>query len=82
VAHGAGMAALALLGALIEVIAQPLYIWLFGIATYGLYIVLWSAVNMAQKIVNLSLTEALQRIVPVEGEEAAHGAVNSRCWQR
>ena len=74
-AHGAGMAALALLGALIEVIAQPLYIWLFGIATYGLYIVLWSAVNMAQKIVNLSLTEALQRIVPVEGEEAAHGAV-------
>ncbi|WP_299329161.1 polysaccharide biosynthesis protein [Parasphingopyxis sp.] len=75
VAHGAGMAALARLGALIEVIAQPIYTWLFGIATYGLYIVLWSAVNMAEKIVDLSLTQALQRIVPVEGEEAAHGAV-------
>ena len=69
------MAALARLGALIEVIAQPIYTWLFGIATYGLYIVLWSAVNMAEKIVDLSLTQALQRIVPVEEEEAAHGAV-------
>jgi O-antigen/teichoic acid export membrane protein len=69
------MAATARLGALIEVVAQPVYTWLFGIATYGLYIVLWSAVNMAEKIVDLSLTQALQRIVPVEGEEAAHGAV-------
>lgn len=69
------MAALARLGALIEVIAQPIYTWLFGIATYGLYIVFWSAVNMAEKIVDLSLTQALQRIVPVESEEVAHGAV-------
>jgi len=69
------MAAMARLGALIEVIAQPIYTWLFGIATYGLYIVFWSAVNMAEKIVDLSLTQALQRIVPVESEEAAHGAV-------
>ncbi|QLC20731.1 polysaccharide biosynthesis protein [Parasphingopyxis sp. CP4] len=69
------MAALARLGALIEVIAQPIYTLLFGIATYGLYIVLWSAVNMAEKIVDLSLTQALQRIVPVADEEASHGAV-------
>ena len=69
------MAALARLGALIEVIAQPIYTLLFGIATYGLYIVLWSAVNMAEKIVDLSLTQALQRIVPVADEKAAHGAV-------
>lgn len=69
------MAAMARLGALIEVVAQPIYTWLFGIATYGLYIVLWSAVNMAEKIVDLSLTQALQRIVPVENEESAHGAV-------
>lgn len=69
------MAAMARLGALIEVVAQPIYTWLFGIATYGLYIVFWSAVNMAEKIVDLSLTQALQRIVPVESEESAHGAV-------
>lgn len=75
VAHGAAMAGLARLGAVIEVVAQPLYTWLFGIATYGLYIVLWSAVNMAEKLVDLSLTQALQRIVPVAGEDEAHGAV-------
>lgn len=69
------MAAMARMGALIEVIAQPIYTWLFGIATYGLYIVFWSAVNMAEKIVDLSLTQALQRIVPVETDEVAHGAV-------
>ncbi len=69
------MAAMARLGAVIEVVAQPVYTWLFGLATYGLYIVLWSAVNMAEKIVDLSLTQALQRIVPVESEETAHGAV-------
>lgn len=75
VARGAAMAGMARLGAFIEVIAQPVYTWLFGIATYGLYIVLWSAVNMAEKIVDLSLTQALQRIVPTESREAAHGAV-------
>lgn len=75
VAQGAGMAALARLGAVIEVVAQPIYTWLFGIATYGIYIVLWSAVNMAEKIVDLSLTEALQRVVPTQEEEAAHAAV-------
>ncbi|RED16381.1 lipopolysaccharide biosynthesis protein [Parasphingopyxis lamellibrachiae] len=69
------MAAMARMGALIEVVAQPIYTWLFGIATYGLYIVFWSAVNMAEKVVDLSLTQALQRIVPVENEESAHGAV-------
>lgn len=75
VAQGAGMAGLAQLGALIEVVAQPIYTWLFGIATYGIYIVLWSAVNMAEKLVDLSLTEALQRIVPTESEAAAHAAI-------
>lgn len=75
VARGAGMAALARTGALIEVIAQPIYTWLFGLATYGLYIVLWSAVNMVEKLVDLSLTEALQRLVPTHGEAAVHGTV-------
>lgn len=69
------MAAMARLGAVIEIVAQPIYTWLFGIATYGIYVVLWSAVNMAEKLFDLSLTQALQRIVPVEDEAAAHGAV-------
>lgn len=69
------MAGLARLGVIVEVIAQPIYTWLFGIATFGLYIVLFAAVNMAEKIVDMSLTEALQRIVPTVGNEEAHGAV-------
>ena len=77
VARGAGMAGLARLGAVIELIAQPIYTWLFGIATYGLYIVLWSAVNMAEKIVDLSLTEALQRLVPTQDEQAVHATVKA-----
>ena len=76
VARGAGLAGLSRAGALIEALAQPLYTWLFGIATYGIYVVLWGAVNLLTNIVDLSMTSALQRVVPTEEAEArAHGAV-------
>lgn len=75
VARGAGLAALARLGALIEVVAQPAYTWLFGIATYGIYIVLWAVVNIVENIVDLSMTQALQRVVPTAREADAHAAV-------
>ena len=75
VARGAGLAGLSRMGALIEALAQPLYTWLFGIAAYGIYVVLWGAVNLATNIVHLSITLALQRVVPRQSEEAAHGAV-------
>ena len=76
VAKGAGLAGLARLGALIEAIAQPLFIWLFGLATYGLYVVLWGAINLLANIVDLSMTAALQRVIPTaEDDETAHAAV-------
>jgi O-antigen/teichoic acid export membrane protein len=76
VARGAGLAGLSRAGALIEALAQPLYTWLFGIATYGLYVVLWGAVNLLTNLIDLSMTSALQRVVPTEEQEArAHGAV-------
>lgn len=76
VARGAGLAGLARTGALIEAVAQPLYTWLFGLATYGLYVALWAAVNLLANIVDLSMTNALQRVVPTEEtDERAHGAV-------
>ena len=76
VARGAGLAGLARMGALIEALAQPLFTWLFGLATYGLYVVLWGAINFIENIVDLSMTAALQRIVPTaESEEQAHAAV-------
>jgi O-antigen/teichoic acid export membrane protein len=76
VARGAALAGLARAGALIEALAQPLFIWLFGLATYGIYVVLWGAINLATNIVDLAMTSALQREVPASSdEERAHGAV-------
>ena len=76
VARGAGLAGLARLGAVVEALAQPLFVWLFGLATYGLYVVLWGAINFLSNIVDLSMTSALQRVVPtLDAEERAHGAV-------
>ena len=77
VAKGAGLAGLAKAGAVIEALAQPLFTWLFGLATYGLYVVLWGAVNLVSNIVDLSMTAALQRVVPTaDREERAHAAVS------
>jgi O-antigen/teichoic acid export membrane protein len=77
VARGAALVAFSRAGALIEAVAQPLFIWLYGLETYGLYVVLWGAINLAENIVDLSLTAALQRIVPQEDEDVAHGAVSA-----
>lgn len=76
VARGAALAGLARTGAIIDAIAQPLFIWLFGLATYGLYVVLWGAVNLLENIVDLAMPSALQRAVPgAASDEQAHGAV-------
>lgn len=72
VARGLGTTLLARLGAVVEVVAQPLYVAMFGLAGYGLYAVLWAAVNLAENIFDLGMTSALQRVVPQakdEGEE-------------
>jgi O-antigen/teichoic acid export membrane protein len=76
VARGAGLAGLARLGAVIEALAQPLFTWLFGLANYGLYVVLWGAISLASNLLDLSMTAALQRVVPTARDETeAHGAV-------
>ncbi len=76
VARGAGLAGLARSGALIEALAQPLYIWMFGLPAYGIYVVLWGAVSLLTNLLDLSMTSALQRVVPTRKTEAeVHGAV-------
>ncbi len=77
VARGAGLVGLSRAASLIEAVAQPLFIWLFGLPAYGLYVVLWAAINLVENVVDLSLTAALQRVVPGAGEQAAHGAVRA-----
>lgn len=76
VAKGAGLAALSRLGALIEVVAQPAYTWMFGLTGYGVYVVLWAVINILANILDLATGQALQRIVPAEDDRARqHGAV-------
>ncbi|MCP3999923.1 MAG: oligosaccharide flippase family protein, partial [Gammaproteobacteria bacterium] len=69
VARGAGSVFLAKTGAVIEIVTQPAYTWMFGLATYGLYSVLWSLVNLIENIADLAMTAALQRLLP--GAETA-----------
>lgn len=64
VAKGAGTTLLARLGSIFEVIVQPIYVWMFGLATFGLYSVLWSAINLIENVADLGMTSALQRTVP------------------
>ena len=70
-AKGASSVALSRLGVVIEVVSQPAYTWMFGLPTYGLYMVLWSLVNIAENIFDLGTTSALQRILPRDPDPAA-----------
>ncbi|NKB36533.1 MAG: oligosaccharide flippase family protein [Gammaproteobacteria bacterium] len=75
VAKGAGTVFLAKTGSVIEIITQPAYTWMFGLATYGLYSVLWSLVNLLENIADLAMTAALQRVLPKMEEAEARAAV-------
>ena len=70
VAKGIGATALARMGALIEIVSQPLYVLMFGLAGYGLYAVLWAAINLVENIFDLGMTSALQRTVPRSANDA------------
>lgn len=74
VAKGFGSSMLARLGAVIEVVAQPLYVAMFGLASFGLYAVLWSLVNLVENFADLGMTSAMQRTVPqaASRREQAH----------
>lgn len=69
VARGVGTTLMARLGALIEIVAQPLYVAMFGLASYGLYAVLWAVVNLLENVFDLGMTSALQRTVPQAGDD-------------
>ena len=64
VAKGAGTTLLARLGGVFEVIAQPAYVAMFGLAGYGLYTVLWAAVNLIENVLDLGMAAGLQRVIP------------------
>ncbi|MDX2096060.1 MAG: oligosaccharide flippase family protein [Alphaproteobacteria bacterium] len=78
VVRGALVVALSRLGAVVEVVAQPAYIWMFGLATYGIYAALWAAVNIISNIADFAMTSAMQRVIPqASTEEKAHSALKT-----
>lgn len=77
-AKGLGTTLLARLGGVIDVVSQPLYVWLFGLSGYGIYAVLWAAVNLIENIADLGMTSSLQRVVPqAKDARAAVAALRS-----
>ena len=74
-ARGVSSVALSRLGTVVDLVSQPAYTWLFGLPTYGLYMVLWSLINVAENIFDLGTTSALQRVLPRETDLAARAAM-------
>lgn len=74
VARGLGTTVLARLGAMVEVVAQPLYVLMFGLAGYGLYAVLWATINLLENICDTGMTSAMQRTVPQSASDAEAAA--------
>lgn len=73
-AKGAGTTVLARLGAIFEVVSQPLYVLMFGLAGYGLFAVLWAVVTLVENIADLGMPAALQRVVPQSGTSEQQAA--------
>src|SRR3546814_7238929 len=74
VARGLGTTVLARLGAMVEIVAAPLYVPMVGLVGYGLYAVLWAAINLLEEIFDTGMTSAMQRIVQI-GRAACRGRV-------
>jgi O-antigen/teichoic acid export membrane protein len=70
VARGLGSTVLARMGAVVEIVAQPLYVVMFGLAGYGMYAVMWATVNLIENIFDLGMTSAMQRTVPKSASDA------------
>jgi O-antigen/teichoic acid export membrane protein len=74
VARGLGTTVLARLGAVVEIVAQPLYVLMFGLTGYGLYAVLWATINLLENFFDVGMTSAMQRTVPQSASDAEAAA--------
>lgn len=70
VARGLGSTILARMGAVVEIVSQPLYVLMFGLAGYGMYAVMWATVNLIENVFDLGMTSAMQRTVPKSATDA------------
>lgn len=75
VAAGAGMAFLGRLGAMIELVALPVYAWLYGTITLGIFASLWTLIRILTAACDMGMTTSLQRFVPAAASETGRVAV-------
>ena len=64
VANSVGLAFLGRLGAMVELISLPLFAWLYGVSTLGIFFTLWSAVKVLTTLTECAMSTTLQRFVP------------------
>ncbi|GER08561.1 hypothetical protein JCM17843_28710 [Kordiimonadales bacterium JCM 17843] len=62
--RGASLALLARLGALVEAAGFPIFLWLYGSVTFGLFATLYAFVRIASGVTQMGMDVALQRFVP------------------
>ncbi|WP_281301572.1 MULTISPECIES: oligosaccharide flippase family protein [unclassified Iodidimonas] len=71
--RGAGLALLGRLGALVEAAGFPIFLWLYGSVTFGLFATLYAIVRMASGVTQMGMDVALQRFIPsYDDEDAIH----------
>ncbi len=68
-ARGAGLAFLGRFGAIIEAASFPLFLWLYGSVTFGLFATLWAIVRMGTAVTQMGMDIALQRFLPSYDDE-------------
>ena len=72
-ARGASLAFLGRFGAIIEAASFPLFLWLYGSVTFGLFATLWAIVRMATAVTQMGMDIALQRFLPsYDSEDKVH----------
>lgn len=64
VARSAGKAFMGRLGALVEVVGLPIFAYLYGATTMGVYFTVWAVIRISTRITEFGMPTALQRFVP------------------
>ncbi|GER03518.1 hypothetical protein JCM17846_12000 [Iodidimonas nitroreducens] len=67
--RGAGLALLGRMGALVEAAGFPIFLWLYGSVTFGLFATLYAIVRMASGVTQMGMDVALQRFIPSYDDE-------------
>jgi len=72
---GASLAFLGRLGALAEAVSLPVFAWLYGAPTLGIFFALWAALRVLTAVCEFAMTTSLQRFIPRAESDAHAGSI-------